>query len=117
MRMSIVLTIVGVFAVSGCGSDEEDELPEVDCSGTIPTYAQLKTGALTKCLPCHTSTVTGAAHLGEIGVDYDMFALAKANAEKGAEEINEGAMPQQPYTMSDAEKQEFYKWALCGTPE
>jgi hypothetical protein len=119
MRGLITLTIVATMLATACGGGDDDEapVPKVDCTSGVPTYAMLKTTALSKCLPCHSSTVTGPAHLGKVGVDYDTYDLAKANAPKGASEIAGGDMPDMPYTMDDSEKQLFYKWSQCGTPQ
>jgi len=46
-------------ALGACGG-EDDELADVDCSGTVPTYTELQSGALSVCSNCHSSTKTGA---------------------------------------------------------
>ena len=102
-----------------CSSGGED-LPTVDCkSGSIPTYAEIKTAGLAKCTTCHSSQVTGAGRVAAPdSVNFDTYAAAKAEAKQAAIEVNEGAMPPAGSPdPSDAEKEALYKWALCGTPE
>lgn len=121
MRRSLIaiVAVVSLGALYACGGDEEDELPEVDCAGTVPTYADLKKGPLATCIACHDSAKSGAARVdAPTNVNYDTYASAKAKAEDAASEVNEGAMPPKPLpALSDADKQLLYKWALCGTPE
>jgi uncharacterized membrane protein len=102
----------------GCG-DGGDSLPQVDCSGTVPTYSQIKTTGLTKCTSCHASALKTTARAdAPASINFDTFADAKAEAKGAASEVNGGAMPPAGYPkLSEEEKQALYKWALCGTPE
>ena len=105
-----------VFAVAcTTGGNGDLQLPDnVDCNGTPPTFAQV-TG-LTKCAACHDSNKTGAARQKAPGdIDFDTQAGAEAHAEKAASEVNTGAMPpaSSGITLTDAEKQQLYAWALC----
>ena len=89
-------------------------LPDVDCSGDIPQLAEVS--ALQKCTTCHSSQKSGAArHGAPAAVNYDTETAARANAEDAASEVNGGDMPPKSsnITLSDAEKQALYKWALC----
>ena len=53
--LTAVLMLGGVGI--GCGGDDEEELPEVDCdTGTIPKYADVT--ILNKCTTCHDSKKT-----------------------------------------------------------
>lgn len=121
MRFLTTLALVGLFGpLLGCGGGSEEELPEVDCStGTVPKYSELKATVFAKCTVCHDSAKSGTARVeAPNDVNYDMYATAKAKAEKAAAEVDEGAMPPKPFpALSDADKQLLYKWALCGTPE
>jgi uncharacterized membrane protein len=104
---------------AACKSDSED-VPQVNCNeGTVPTYAEVKAGGLTKCTSCHASTATGAARVdAPADVNFDTYAAAKAEAKQAAIEVNAGAMPPSGLpALSAAEKDALYKWALCGTPE
>lgn len=98
---------IGAFA---CG----DKLPDVDCSGDVPKYADV--AALTKCSTCHSSQVSSAARKGApASINFDTEAAANAKAEDAASEVNGGDMPPagSGISLSEAEKQALYKWALC----
>lgn len=120
MKTWIMLALSSAICfAAGCKSDSED-LPEVDCnSGTVPKYAEVKSGALAKCTNCHSSEVSGVARVdAPANVNFDTFAAAKAEAKQAVIEVNEGAMPPKGFAEPSAdEKSALYKWALCGTPE
>lgn len=107
-----------VVLAQACSSGGDD-LPTVDCSGTVPTYSEIKTTSFAKCTTCHSSAVKGDARvLAPESINFDTYAAAKAEAKQSVIEVNEGAMPPAGLpTLSDAEKQALYKWALCGTKE
>ena len=107
------LALVGVSQLWACGSDEES-LPEVDCSGTIPAYADVD--AFKKCTTCHSSKLEGKArNEAPEDVNFDTESAAKAHAEEAAHEVYEGAMPPagSGLTLTESEKTDLYKWALC----
>ncbi len=116
-----VLIASAAFALAACEGDGHDdgghghELPEVDCDASTPqSYSELE--IVSACTGCHSSQLTGAARQSApAGVDYDTYDAAKANAEHGAEAVNGGSMPPGGGVSEEA-KQEFYIWALCGTP-
>ena len=98
------------------GDGHEEELPEVDCeASTIPSFAEVT--AVNSCLGCHSSELSGGDRSGApAGIDYDTHPDAVTNAEHGVAEIFAGRMPIGA-TLSSEEKESFYIWALCGTPE
>jgi uncharacterized membrane protein len=112
MMLSALLALsVGSIA---CGGDDDDDLPDVDCPATAVKYADVT--AFTKCATCHASSKTGAARAeAPVNINFDTEALADMNRMKAASEVNEGAMPPKDsgITLTDAEKQTLYKWALC----
>lgn len=118
-----ITLVVCLLLTAACGDDDDDEeeLPEVDCdAGTIPTYAEIKTTSFAKCTTCHASTLQGSTARMEAPVDvnFDTYGAAKTHAEHAAEEVNGGAMPPQGQPQpTEQEKQDLYRWALCGTPE
>lgn len=116
---SMLALFSAVCFVAACKSEGED-LPDVDCkTGEVPTYAEIKAGALTKCISCHTSTLSPAARqAAPASINFDTYAAAKAEAKEAAIEVHEGEMPPagSPKPSSE-EEQAIYKWALCGTPE
>ena len=117
LTMLVVMALSLGTGLAGCKSDDEEgELPDVDCSGTLPTYAQVT--AFTKCSVCHSSAFMGAARQeAPADVNFDTEAGALAHAMKAAEEVNEGAMPPagSGVTLTEMEKQDLYRWTLCTT--
>lgn len=108
LRLSL---LVAGLSLAACGGSDT---PDVDCSGTVPQYADVT--ALTKCSTCHSSKVSGNARQGApAAVNFDTESAAKANAEDAASEVNGGDMPPRNsgVTLSEDEKQALYKWALC----
>jgi len=100
-----------------CGSSSDGG--NTDCAAPVPTYAQIKTGALAKCTNCHSSTLKTAAQrtAAPVNVDYDTYAAAKAQAEDGAHQVEIGQMPfAGSPALTTQEKADFLKWAACGTP-
>ena len=114
------VVVIAALMAWGCGGDEEGpELPDVDCEmGEIPTYDEVD--AFDTCTVCHSSDLMGSAR-NEAPEEYnfDTYAGAMHEPEEVAHEVFEGAMPppDSGLMLSEAEKQELYKWALCGTPQ
>ena len=107
--------MAGAASVSACGSDES--LPTVDCSGTIPTYAQVTLLSET-CASCHASTLSGTERNGApTNINFDTYAGAMAHAEKAVSEVYGGDMPPGGEQLDEAKKQQLYLWGLCGTPQ
>ena len=120
--MKWLTCILLVGTLSACGSEDEEEeeaLPEVDCTLDVPTFDQV-TAFSQVCTNCHSTTKTGNARNGAPeDIDWDDYASAKANAEEGAHEVFEGEMPPEGSgeTLTADQKDDLYLWALCGTPE
>ncbi len=93
-----------------------DEIPEVDCDAVqVKGYAEMT--IWDSCTGCHSSALMGDDRANApVGVDFDSFASAMMDAEHAAGEVAAGAMPPGG-GLSDAEKDELYAWARCGTPE
>ena len=107
------LVLLSVSQLGACGDDEE-ELPDVDCDGTVPAYADVD--AFKKCTTCHSSKLSGAARNdAPKDVNFDTESAAKAHAEEAAHEVYEGEMPPEDsgLTLTESEKTDLYKWALC----
>ena len=97
---------------------DEHEGPEVDCAtATVPKFSEMT--AWQKCTNCHSSTLTGAArNAAPEGINYDNFADARTNAADAMHEVAEGEMPLPGSPqLTDAEKDQIYAWASCGTPQ
>ena len=107
--------VIGASLFAACGGNSEDEtLPDVDCTGTVPAFEDVT--ALTKCAMCHSSKLSGASRKSApADINFDTKAAADAHAEKAASEVNGGSMPPagSGITLSNDEKQALYKWALC----
>jgi hypothetical protein len=103
----------------GDAGEDEDELPEVDCDADpIPTYEEV--AAFEKCTTCHSSELTGTERNGAPADDnWDDYEEAAEHAEEIAHEVFEGEMPpaDSGMTLTAAEEQDLYLWALCGAPE
>lgn len=102
-----------VAGVAACGED----LPSVDCATpAVPTYAMVNAFAVS-CNTCHASTLSGAARFGAPpGINYDTYEAAKAHAESGVKEVFGGSMPPTG-ALPAGDKEVFYRWGLCGTPQ
>lgn len=110
--------VVLAMALAACGGGEGGKPPTIDCSTvTVPSYAAVELWPL--CTSCHSSTSTGTdREMAPVGVNFDTYAAAKAQAASAAAQVNAGIMP--PMTAlqpSAAQKAQLYAWALCGTPE
>lgn len=107
--------------VPACEQESDDDGgqgPDVDCSAvTIPKFAEMSAWA--KCTNCHSSTLTGSArNAAPVGIDFDVIASARANADTAMAEVYEGAMPLAGFpALTDDEKNQIYNWASCDTPE
>lgn len=122
MRVWMMLSIVCLASTLafGCGGDDEhEELPEVDCGmGDVPTYDEVEAFAV--CGNCHNSALSGDGRAGAPEDDnFDTWEGAEEEATEIAEEVFEGKMPppDSGLTLTDAQKDQLYKWALCGAPQ
>jgi len=115
LSLALLLSAPLLPACDSGDGDEGGEGPNVDCGAvTPPKFAEVS--AFAKCTSCHSSTLTGAARANApVGINYDNYAEAKANAAKGMDEVFEGSMPPGG-GMSEAEKTQIYNWASCDTP-
>jgi len=122
LAWTTVLLGVLSFAV-GCGDDggetEEHELPDVECEGAdVPAFDEV--AAFEKCTMCHSSELMGPDRNGAPEDDnWDDYEEAVEHAELIAHEVFEGEMPPAAsgITLTAAEEEELYLWALCGTPQ
>lgn len=132
-----LMLLGALFFVPACGDDSADaadaghaqedagedaglELPtDVDCDADpIPTFDQV--AAFDTCTTCHSSELTGTERNGAPADDnWDDYVEAEEHAELIAHEVFEGAMPpaDSGLTLTAAEEDELYLWALCGAPE
>jgi uncharacterized membrane protein len=115
MKHLLPIAVASVL-LGACGPD----LPEVDCTAPVPTYAEVTIFTNGKCNLCHASTVTGANRMNAPSdVNYDTYAAAQARAEDAVAEVFAGEMPPAGFEAiapTEAEKQVLYRWGLCGAP-
>jgi hypothetical protein len=134
---SVVASLL-LLALAGCGDDgggddgsgaggesagsaaiePVDAGVPVDCSGELPAFGEV--AIFSVCVGCHGTAVTGDARReAPPSVNFDDYASASANAVRGAQYVFNGVMPPRNsgITVNEADKQQFYRWALCGMPE
>lgn len=115
-KAALVLGVTGMLCALGCGTDDADAgLPEVDCSTQAVGYGEV--AAFQKCVTCHSSNLQGAARKGAEGaVNFDTYEAAKPIAQEAAHKVQDGEMPPPAsgVTLTDGEKEQLYRWALCG---
>jgi uncharacterized membrane protein len=88
---------------------------DVDCEGDVPKFADV--AAFETCVACHDSSKSGGARASApVGIDFDTFDAAQANADEAANEVEAGTMPPGG-GLSEQEKADLITWARCGTPE
>jgi hypothetical protein len=89
--------------------------PSTDpCAGSIPAYEDV--AAFDKCVTCHDSAKgMGQRHNAPIAVNFDTEAAAERSALAAVGMVKAGSMPPAPsgLTLSAAEKQQLYTWAMC----
>jgi len=129
LRALLILLAAAALSFVGCSDDsssdadaatdeDEEELPDVDCDGGIPTYGEV--AAFNTCVNCHSSEVTGSARQDAPEEDnFDTYEGVEGKAEEIAHEVFEGEMPPEDsgLSLTGDEKDELYRWALCGAPE
>jgi hypothetical protein len=84
----------------------------------IPTYDEV--AAFDTCTNCHSSDRMGEARNdAPEEFNFDTYAAAMHEPEEVAHEVFEGAMPpaDSGFSLSEEDKQDLYRWALCGTPQ
>ena len=120
MRTLMLLALVGTLGFAlGCKSGDDDDaeqsnMLDVDCSGNIPAYADVK--IFDTCSMCHSSKLSGADRMeAPKDINFDTEATAEANAMKAVSVVNDGDMPPRDSDLkvTTAEKETLYKWALC----
>jgi uncharacterized membrane protein len=98
------------------------DVPEFEgnCEGvTPPSFAELQSGFLCHCTGCHSSQVTGGKRGGAPStINYDIYEEAKVAGPLGVANVKQRLMPYPDGKgPTNAERNLFYEWALCGMPE
>jgi len=71
-----VATLTTLTTIGACGSD--DDVPSGDCTGAIPTYAEVT--ALQKCAGCHSSAKTASHDVAAQSAKHCAASIARRNA-------------------------------------
>ena len=116
MRTLMLLALAGAlgFAVGCKGDDDGGSEMDVDCDSDVPAYADVK--LFDTCTMCHSSKLSGTDRMeAPKNVNFDSESTAEANATMAVNEVMAGDMPPRDsgLKVTTAEKQAFYKWALC----
>jgi uncharacterized membrane protein len=119
--MKLLTSLICVLCLAACGSDSDDpSLASGACAadaGPVPLYSQVD--AFNTCTKCHSAKLTGSARReAPANVNFDTYEAAKANAEEAVSQVHGGSMPpaSAKLTLTAAEKDDLYRWGLCGTP-
>lgn len=106
MKLTVLCGAMLLGILSGC---TEDPTP-VDCTtADIKGYSELSE-AMSYCTECHGD------QRADSGYRYDTYELAVQGAQRGANEIENGSMPEDTDMPEDLQL-DFRVWATCGTPE
>ena len=109
----------GAVDADGSSDDDAGDGPSADCdAGPIPSFDDVAIFAT--CVVCHGTDVTGDARASAPPtVNFDDYDSAVAASERAAFYVFYDIMPPRntDIRVSDVEKEQFYLWALCGTPE
>ena len=113
------ILLFALLLAPACSDDAGDggaDLPEVDCM-TVPAFGELALFA--SCTGCHSTALEPAMrNAAPVGVDYDNYDDAVANAERGVVRVFANTMPPGGAGfIPEADREAFYNWALCGTPQ
>jgi hypothetical protein len=103
---------MGMAGMDGDGDGQN--LPEVDCTGDVPAFADV--AAFDKCTMCHSSELMGAERNGApANANWDVEQVAVDRAEDMAMRVFMGLMPPpgSGITLTQAEEDQLYLWALC----
>lgn len=106
------------LAASGCGGGGDDDGGfTVDCSGDVPSYSELT--ILDTCTGCHSSELDGVEREGAPeDINFDTYEAAVDSSIDAVGVLSNGSMPPPGVAQpSAAQKQAFYNWAGCDTPQ
>jgi uncharacterized membrane protein len=116
VKTALLLAVASALSIA-CGGEDDESLPEVDCSQPVPAYGAVT--AFAKCGTCHASSLSGTdRRSAPDSVNFDSYGAASSAGDEAVEEVQKGDMPPpgSGVSLSEEEKQELYRWALCGTP-
>lgn len=109
----LLLLALSSLSIAACTGGA---LPDVECDDDIPDFKDVK--LLDDCSDCHSTKNEGSERRGAPGgINFDKYDDAAASAEIGVEAVFAGVMPPGGAELKEDEELDFYKWALCGTPE
>ena len=105
-----------IFNAAGCGEKTDPLSSLVSGESTITYVREIKTILDQHCLPCHSTSKSGAQRNGApITINFDTYELAVANIERANTRIQAGTMP--PTGGLDTEiRTTVMDWLATGTP-
>ncbi len=119
LRTLSLALLLSAPLLPACDSGESEDGPDVDCDAvTVKKFSEITAWA--KCVSCHNSQLTDASarQAAPLGIDFDTYSSARANAQTAMHEVYEGEMPPASSTQLTAEeKEQIYNWASCDTPQ
>lgn len=100
------------------GEVEHGTLTADDCKTiTVPSFEVVQAGLFTHCVHCHSAANVGEARNGAPDdVNFDTYASAKAAVLLAFPMVKQRYMPPDGQCVTNAERNRFYEWAVCGTP-
>jgi uncharacterized membrane protein len=112
---------LGVFVsllVLGCGQKQDPFGPDGGIVETVTYTAQVKPLLDGHCIRCHATTKQGASRSGApIGLDYNTYSVASANAQRANQQIQAGSMPPGGPALASNDKAIFQAWLDQGLLE
>lgn len=120
-RRAAVGVALFIVLAAGCGDKDEPSALSGDATAAMCGEAAWSAGVQplvsNNCTGCHATTLTGAARSGApASVNFDSYAEAVANAERGNARLGAGTMPPSG-GLADADRALFQSWLTAGTPE
>jgi hypothetical protein len=116
--------LLSAWALSACGGGASgtEDVPafDGDCKKiTPPSYSEVASSFFTYCVGCHSAAKAGNDRNGApSGLDFDTYDHAIVGALPGVAMVKQRKMPYPDGVgPTDAERNLFYEWALCGTPK
>jgi hypothetical protein len=140
LAISMVAGVVAALGVGSSACDGGGEIPKIDCMKTPPKkWSELT--ILVKCTNCHKSTRSpigtandqpdGSRHGATENYDYDSYDSTRMNSDQAQSDVAGVGLHLMPPTddpqwkvdgggpppeVTEADKQDFYAWVQCGTP-
>jgi uncharacterized membrane protein len=107
-----------VFTVASCGEKQDPFSGDSGVNEDVTYTKEIKPILDTNCTGCHASDKQGADRNGApVGINFDTYADAKANATRANSRIQAGTMPPGGSALSVEDKAFFQTWLDKGLKE